>query len=181
MLSVFPDNTVLVNFATIGRMDLLASLVGSNGRWCITVAGECDDWSGNLDLPEMLKAHEIFGDPLVPESGREHRAAQRYRDMLRSAGQPPTQNTGEAETLAIIECRGIRAMFVTDDTSVLRVAPPNDPVVVSTWALLRAAGRRELLTADQLWSYSRALNAAGRHTPPTGPFDRGAFDEWLKG
>jgi hypothetical protein len=38
---MFPDNTVLINFAIITRMDLLSRLANGNGRWCATVAAEC--------------------------------------------------------------------------------------------------------------------------------------------
>lgn len=38
---LFPDNTVLINFALINRMDLLNRLANGNGRWCATVAAEC--------------------------------------------------------------------------------------------------------------------------------------------
>jgi hypothetical protein len=38
---VFPDNTVLVNFALISRMDLLERLANGHGAWCGTVAAEC--------------------------------------------------------------------------------------------------------------------------------------------
>jgi hypothetical protein len=37
----FPDNTVLINFAMINRMDLLERLANGNGAWCATVAAEC--------------------------------------------------------------------------------------------------------------------------------------------
>lgn len=39
-----PDNTVLINFALINRMDLLSRLANGNGRWCATVATECAEW-----------------------------------------------------------------------------------------------------------------------------------------
>ncbi|MFZ2243098.1 MAG: hypothetical protein WAV90_26680 [Gordonia amarae] len=119
---VFPDNTALINFALIGRMDLLETLVGQNGRWCRTVSEECDDWSRKPNLADMQRAHDIFGEPLAPENPREHATMLRYRDMLRTPGQPWTQNLGEAETLAIIECRNIQVLFVTDDQSVGRLA-----------------------------------------------------------
>ena len=93
-----------------------------------------------------------------------------------NTGAATNSEPGEAETLAIIECRNIRALFVTDDQSVGRVAPPGSPKVVGTWELLRASHRRECVTADELWDYSRRLHEAERHTPPTGPFDRGAFN-----
>lgn len=164
-------------------MDLLAQLVGTKGMWCLTVSEECDKSAKEPGLADLCQAHDIFGEPLVPEEQKEHLAVQRYRHMLRTAGQPVDQskNMGEAETLALIECRGIRAIFVTDDGSVADVAPHNDPQVVGTWIMLRAAHRAGFASADELWGYSRTLHAAGRHTPPTGPFDRGAFNDWLKG
>lgn len=178
---VFPDNTALINFALIRRMDLLEHLVGGNGRWCLTVSQECDASSHQPGLEDLRLAHNVFGEPLIPDGRREHVAVQRYRDMLRTAGQPASMNVGEAETLAIIECRGIRAVFVTDDRSVRGVAPSGDPHVVGTWDFLRAAHHRGLVDGDELWGYARVLHAAGRHTPPTGPFDRGAFNTWLLG
>jgi hypothetical protein len=40
---MFPDNTALINFALINRMDLLGRLANGNGRWCATVATECEE------------------------------------------------------------------------------------------------------------------------------------------
>lgn len=70
-LLVLPDNTLLVNFAHLNRMDLLARLV-SNGAWCASVAAECDRSATQPGLESMADAHEIFGEPLRPENGREH-------------------------------------------------------------------------------------------------------------
>lgn len=36
-----PDNTVLINFAIIGRMDLLAELLNGQGSWCLSISREC--------------------------------------------------------------------------------------------------------------------------------------------
>ncbi|GIZ97553.1 hypothetical protein TTY48_21650 [Tsukamurella sp. TY48] len=177
---LFPDNTVLINFAHIDRMDLLAQIVGDRGSWCQTVSEECDRHSARHDLPQMTQAHEIFGVPLVPADRREHVTVQRYRDMLRSAGQGLTHNLGEAETLALIECRGLAAVLVTDDGPVGRLDLGGTPAITGTWGLLRMAYRMQLVSDDELWSYSRTLHREERHTPPTGPFDRGKFNEWLR-
>lgn len=67
-LLVLPDNTVLVNFAHLNRMDLLAKLVRDNGAWCASVAAECDQSAKLPGLESMADAHEIFGEPLRPEN-----------------------------------------------------------------------------------------------------------------
>ncbi|WP_297742272.1 hypothetical protein [uncultured Tessaracoccus sp.] len=60
---VFPDTTVLVNFALVGEMSLLERLVAGNGRWRDTVANECQDQSKKQGLPQMRRADDIFGKP----------------------------------------------------------------------------------------------------------------------
>lgn len=114
---VFPDNTALINFAVIERMDLLASLA-PNRAWCATVADECRRSSSLPGLSLMALAESIFGEPLRPENAVEHLTTRMYADRLRVPGDDRTKNLGEAETLAIIECRQVRALFVTDDIAV---------------------------------------------------------------
>lgn len=180
---VFPDNTVLINFATIGRMDLLEQLVGARGRWCLTVSQECDESAGYPGLSEMRQAHRIFGEPLMPETGREHEATRRYRDRLRTPGQEASarKNLGEAETLAIIECRSYTsAVLVTDDTAVQRLdLGAGGPQVTGTWGLLKLAHRAARVSAEELWVYAKTLAEHGRHRPPTDIYDRLLFDDWL--
>ncbi len=48
---LFPDNTVLINFALLHRMDLLEALANGNGRWTVTIEADCV-WS--LSAPPML-------------------------------------------------------------------------------------------------------------------------------
>ena len=60
---LFPDNTVLINFAIIDRMDLLERLANGNGRWCATVASECDLSARKPGLSALADARGIFGSP----------------------------------------------------------------------------------------------------------------------
>jgi hypothetical protein len=52
-----PDNTVLINFAIINRMDLLARLANNNGKWCATVASECAESANRPELPALVICH----------------------------------------------------------------------------------------------------------------------------
>lgn len=175
---LFPDNTVLVNFALINRMDLLAKVTNGNGQWCATVASECERSAQEPGLGAMRSARDIFGDPLFPETGAERLDAQSLRRELAQPGDEPHKHYGEAETLAIMSRRSIDGFFVTDDGDAGRLARNNAIKVLSTWDLLRLAVRCKFVDADTAWGYTQTLRDKRRGMPPT-VVDRTTFDTWL--
>jgi predicted nucleic acid-binding protein len=182
-LVLFPDTTALINFATIERMDLLEKIAAERA-WCGSVSDECSAWAREPDLSSIRRAWDIFGEPLRPDTPVEHLTTRTYYERLRVPGEPRTKNLGEAETLAIIECRSLPAILCTDDHAVHDLVAGTGagyPKVIGTWDLLRIGYKRDFATADELWQYSRILHQKQRHTPPTGPFDRGKFNSWLNG
>lgn len=174
---LFPDNTVLINFALINRMDLLSRLANGNGCWCATVAAECAESAKLPELAALAGAAEIFGDPLFPDEA-EHQDIRILRDQLAGPGDPPRKHLGEAETIAIVVRRQLRCFLVTDDTEAARLASKNGVRVVSTWLLLRVAHRKGWLDADTLWGYVLTIERHGRGAPP-GVWNRESFDKWL--
>ncbi|ADP83411.1 hypothetical protein [Pseudofrankia inefficax] len=175
---LFPDNTVLINFAVIDRMDLLGRLANDNGRWCPTVAAECAA-SGRLpDLGALAHAREIFGAPLAPTPA-ELRDAQLLRAQLAKPGDHPHKHLGEAETVAIMTRRDVDGFFVTDDNEAARLATRHGIPVIRTWQLLRLTVRAGWAEADTVWSYVQLLRARQRGGPP-GVTDRPSFDKWLQ-
>jgi len=65
-----PDNTVLINFAIIRRMDLLAELLRGQGSWCISIARECRQ--SQAYYPDLAQAGAIGaarGDRRLEPSG----------------------------------------------------------------------------------------------------------------
>ena len=174
---MFPDNTFLINFAIINRMDLLEKLANRNGRWCATVASECAESARYAGLAALSAAEDIFGEPLYPDPA-EHQDVQVLRNQLARPGDPPTKHLGEAETVAIIARRRLSCFLVTDDRDAGRLATRNGIAVTSTWRLLQLAHRRKWIHADTLWGYVQTLKVHNRGTPP-GVRDRAAFDKWL--
>ncbi|WP_232295264.1 hypothetical protein [Parafrankia sp. EUN1f] len=175
---LFPDNTVLINFAIIGRMDLLEKLANGRGRWCATVASECDRSARKAGLDELVRAHDIFGPPLSP-SPAELAQARRFRAELASPGDRPYQHLGEAETVAIMLRRRLQAFFVTDDRSAAQLAAREGIKVVTTWDLLKIATRRAgWIDADDLWGYVQILRTH-RRGGLAQVKDRPSFDKWL--
>jgi predicted nucleic acid-binding protein len=174
---MFPDNTVLINFAIINRMDLLARLANGNGRWCSTVAVECSESAKRSDLAALGEAGEIFGQPLYPDQA-ELQDTRVLRDQLAGPGDRPTQHLGEAETIAIIVRRQLsRCFFVSDDHGAAGLATQNGIRVVGTWELLKVAHRQGWIDADTFWGYVLTLEGQGRGAPPH-VWDRSSFDKW---
>lgn len=175
----FPDNTVLVNFAHINRMDLLERLLNGKGKWCATVAQECDRSSVEPGLETMREARDIFGEPLYPEDA-EHLDTYMLRQRITQPDDHPQKSLGEAETLAIMSRRFMTGFFLTDDKEAIRLAREHHIAVVTTWDLLRLAVRTKIVDADTLWGYVQTLRAQKRGTPPR-VRDRLSFDLWIAG
>ncbi|SNQ47127.1 conserved hypothetical protein [Frankia canadensis] len=74
--------------------------------------------------------------------------------------------------------RNLQGIFLTDDRGAARLAAHNKIPVVTTWHLLKLAGRKPLVDANALWGYTETLRGQNRGTPP-GVFDRPSFDRWL--
>lgn len=177
-LLLFPDTTVVINFALCDAMDLLERLMASRGRWCAGVAAECDHRAAEDGLPEMLKAHDIFGVPLRPESPREHMAVRMNQDYFLKPGDGRRMHLGESETLAILTERGLHARFFTDDTHVPRRAKSQGVICLTTWDLLRVALLGDYVTADQVREYRRIL-LNHRRVHLAHIRDPQRFEEWL--
>ncbi len=178
MALLFPDNTVLINFALISRMDLLERLANGRGRWCATVAIECSESARAAGLAALTEANRIFGEPLYPDPA-ELQDTLALRNELARPGDHRRKHLGEAETLAIMVRRRIHGFFVTDDNEARRLAARNKVQVVDTWLLFRMAHRQAWIDADTLWGYVQTLRMHQRSLP-RGVHDRPSFDKWLE-
>ena len=173
---MFPDNTVLVNFALINRVALLGTMF-PNKNWCATVKGECAQSARVPGLADLRNAPGVFGAALYPDRV-EHVDAQTIREAMASPGDGPHKHLGEAETIAIVSRRGISALFVTDDHSAKTAAEKAGITVIDTWRVFRFAYKKGLLTADEVWADCLTLSKVGRGWPRCGN-SRAAFDAWL--
>lgn len=157
-----PDNTVLINFAIIRRMDLLAELLKGQGAWCVSIARECA--KSQAYHPDLDQAGAMFGSPLVPTAA-ERIDTNILREAMASPGEPATQHLGEAETIAIITARRLDCLFLTDDGGAAVLARRHGIAAVSTWDLLRLAHRTNKVTRPVLTGYLRTLKDANRGQP----------------
>jgi len=175
---LFPDTTVLINFAIINRMDLLQRVTNGRGRWCATVEFECARSAQKPGLGALDEAPGIFGSAWYPQTRAEHVDVQTLRVGLARPGDSRRQHLGEAETLAIMIGRSVDGMFATDDRDAARLASKKQITVISTWDLMRLAARCGFVDADTMWGYLQTLGAKSRGFP-AGVRDRATFDTWL--
>jgi len=172
---LFPDNTVLINFALLNRVDILDRIMRGQGRWCAAVSDECAQSAKEVGLEAMAAYPAILGSPLFPATPAEHLEVRLLRDRLVGPGDGPTRHLGEAETVAIISGRQIDAVFATDDRDARMLADMRGITTYTTWDLLRLAGKVKLVDPDTLWGYVLTLRARARGNPP-GVHDRRSFD-----
>ncbi|MGA5060184.1 hypothetical protein ACPB99_22455 [Streptomyces pseudogriseolus] len=105
-VSLFPDNTVLCNFGTVGRLDLLRKVLDGCGRWTEAVAEEARRSAAYVRDLARLEAEGWLGEPIELCTDAEIALADRLRRAV-FGGLPtePLRHLGEAETLALIQTR----------------------------------------------------------------------------
>lgn len=160
---LFTDNTVPINFSLIGQLPILRQLLNGNGAWTGAVHAECENSVRTglyPDLGDVLR----FIDHCYLADEAEHRQARTIRNDIARPDEPFPKSFGEAETLAVIENRGIPAAFLTDDLGAAQyVASRGLSVTVTTTAeLLALAVTVGLLTDDAARDHVLELMRLGR-------------------
>lgn len=114
---IFPDTTVLVNFAYIQRMDLLEALCnGKRSLWVERVRGETAPWRDKEGTASIAKSDFIFGDPILL-SPAQRQQARILRTQMAKPGDSPERHYGEAQTIVVAAEYALneKVYFVTDD------------------------------------------------------------------
>lgn len=122
---LFPDNTVLCNFACVDRLDILEAVLNGRGRWTSAVAYEASR-SARLLAPLLaLPGAGWLGEPIeVTEEAHIQRIQQIRRAVFGGADDQPLTHLGEAETCFVLkewdEFTG--SWWISDDREALRHA-----------------------------------------------------------
>lgn len=174
---LFPDNTVLVNFALVQRIDLFEALAAGRGAWTVTIAEECAKSARRPELEALERIPEILGAPWVPTRA-ERVDTFAVRIKLAAPGDPQTRHLGEAEAIAMLGARDAPAVFVTDDGAASTLAETFGLRCLTTSDLFKLAVRARLIDADTCWDLLRNLFGEQRGLPGA-PRTRAAFDVWI--
>jgi predicted nucleic acid-binding protein len=173
----FADNTVLINFALLGRMDLLGRLANGCAAWTAAIRRECHASADALDNDQLRGAAAIFGTPVRMTDPRTMREALTLLEQMREPHDPADKHRGEAETIALIAVEHAGSLFVTDDANARSRAKERGIRSVSTCQLLRLAIRIGALTAHDAWASVCELRRRGR-TLHDSPREESTYMQW---
>ena len=122
---LFPDNTVLCNFATVDSLDLLKSVLDGRGRWTEAVAYEATRSASVLPSLRSLPTDGWLGEAIEITDEAEIRQIDRVRRaVFGGTDDKPLKHLGEAQTCFVIlewpEFAG--SWWISDDREAVRYA-----------------------------------------------------------
>jgi len=123
--AVFPDNTVLCNFAAVRRLDLLEEFLRGRGRWTEAVAAEA--LNSSRQLPDLATIHTAgwLGEPIEIDDESAVALVEHLRiDVFGGTTNRPTKHLGEAQTCFLLreDPTWVGSWWVSDDRDSLEFA-----------------------------------------------------------
>ncbi|GAA2110577.1 hypothetical protein GCM10009759_52000 [Kitasatospora saccharophila] len=162
----FPDNTVLCNFASVERLDLLKAVLDDRGRWTAAVAYEAHRSASVLPSLGNVAADGWLGEPIEITSDVDVQQINRIRrTVFGGTDDEPLKHLGEAETCHVILNLGEFAgsWWISDDNEALRYARLKGITTRETIDLMAIAAVNGDISAQDAYALMRAMAAQGRH------------------
>lgn len=163
---LFPDNTVLCNFAAVDRLDLLKSVLGGRGRWTEAVAHEARRSAPMLPPLSSLPLEGWLGSPIVVDDPAEIRRVARIRRLVfGGADDRPLKHLGEAQTCYVIKNWPSLAgsWWISDDRDALRYARFQGIATRETIDLMGLAVAAGEIADGQAFGLMERMAACDRH------------------
>lgn len=147
----FPDTTIPINFAVIGRLDLLKVYLAGRGRVTQAVRAELRKSSGHYPNLSTLDLAEQFGEPVALDSEADIRAVSQLRLRFATSNDKPTSHLGESETLHVLTSRAEfrSSRFATEDRAAFEMAGKLGVLRHNTMGIFRELVGRGELDAQQ--------------------------------
>lgn len=163
---LFPDTTVLINFASVGRLDLLKLVLDDRGRWAEAVAHEAEkseDWHREL---KQIREDGWLQEPISIDGDQAVAKVEFIRqNPLGGRGLAPTKHLGEAQTFYLIQHDQTfsRSHWISDDRSSIEYARASHiPVRETIHIVSEAVGLGKILVRDG-FALMLQMVAAGRN------------------
>lgn len=101
--AIFPDNSVAVDFAIVGKVDLLVEWLRDRGRFCEAVKLEMQ--SSVQHHPGLESLISALGSPFELTGPEDGRAEDIRLNRLGGTATRPLEHLGEANTLVVLQGR----------------------------------------------------------------------------
>lgn len=163
---LFPDNTVLCNFASVNRLGLLNSVLDGRGRWTEAVAYEAARSARILPELGQLSAADWLGEPIEIDDEAEIQQINAIRRaVFGGADDKPLKHLGEAQTCFVIlkwsEFAG--SWWISDDREALRYARLQGITARETIDLVSTAVVTGYVAAQDGFDLMQQMAHQGRH------------------
>jgi predicted nucleic acid-binding protein len=162
---LFPDNTVLCNFAAVDRLDLLEAVLGGRGRWTEAVAYEADKSARVLPALGKLPTDGWLDEVIEIDDETEVEQVERIRRaVFGGTDAEPLKHLGEAQTCHVILHRGEFAgsWWISDDREALRYARFQGITTRETIDLMSTAVANGDIAARDAFGLMQAMADEGR-------------------
>ena len=162
---LFPDNTVLCNFASMNRLDLLESVLDGRGRWTEAVAYEASRSARFLPALGQALAGEWLGAPIEIDNESEIRQINAVRRaVFGGTDDEPLKHLGEAQTCFVILnwSKLAGSWWISDDQEALRYARHRGITTRETIDLVSMAVITGYLGAQEGFDLMQQIAGQGR-------------------
>lgn len=122
---LFPDNTILCNFACVDSLGLLRTVLNGRGRWTSAVSYEASRSAQFLPALSSVPVDGWLGEPIEITSDTDiQRVNQVRRAVFGGTDEEPLKHLGEAETCFLIKARAefAESWWLSDDQEAVRYA-----------------------------------------------------------
>ena len=163
---LFPDNTVLCNFAAVNRLDLLRSVLNGRGRWTEAVAFEASRSASKLPSLRGLPDEGWLDEPIEITSDSDILAISRIRRaVFDGTDDEPLKHLGEAQTCYIIKnWAGLAgSWWISDDGDAVRYAKLQGITTRETIDLMNMAVADGDISARDAFNLMQAMADSDRY------------------
>jgi hypothetical protein len=163
--AVFPDNTVLINFGTVSRLDLLRDWLRGRGRWTQAVSDEAAASASHVQALLGLVEKGWLGSPIEIDQPAAIREVERLRrSVFGGAMSRPRQHLGESQTCYLLkfETAWSGSWWISDDVDSVEWARFQGITVRTTLDVIRELVADGDLTAAHGYRLLEQMVEAGR-------------------
>jgi len=163
---LFPDNTVLCDFAAVDRLDLLRSVLSERGRWTEAIAYVAGRSARHLPALIALIQDGWLGEPIeIIEDADIQRIERIRRVVFGGTDDQPLQHLGEAQSCYVILNWAAFAgsWWITNDRDALRYARFQGITTRETVDLMSIAVVNGDIAARAAFELMTRMTDEGRH------------------
>lgn len=163
---LFPDNTVLCNFAAVERLDLLRAVLAGRGKWTAAVSREARKSAEQLPALHDLRQQGWLGEAIRVTAPDDLANVWHLRTAV-FGGQADRhlQHLGEAETCHVIQRwpQFSGAWWLSDDKSALDYAIRQGIMTAETLDVMQLAVKAGFVTAEEGFALMQKMRQFNRY------------------